>query len=312
MKNFILKAVNLQFFAEGASAGGDGAGTAPIADNSGSSTRTSGKKGDLSNVVYGKQTTEGSDAENQTDGATTSQKPEDRRQMFREMIKGEWKAEFDEFFQSTFDRRHKGYKEVEAQYETAKPILDMLMQKHNISDGDLKKLAEAIDSDDAYFEEAAEAEGLTVEQYKAVQKLRRENDEFKRAAEQMRGRQYAEAQMAEWGRQIEETKAIYPDFDFDAERQNPEFVRLLKAHVPVKTAYEVLNNDKLITGAAKVAAQQAQQRTVANIQKRNARPAENGTSSQSASIIKSDVSSLTKKDREEIARRVAAGERIVF
>jgi hypothetical protein len=43
-----------------------------------------------------------------------------------------------------------------------------------------------------------------------------------------------------------------------------------------------------------------------------ARPSENGNSFQGASVTKSDVSTLTKADRAEIARRVARGEKISF
>ena len=42
------------------------------------------------------------------------------------------------------------------------------------------------------------------------------------------------------------------------------------------------------------------------------RPAEGAMRSQNAVVTKSDVSQLTKADRQEIARRVARGERIVF
>ena len=42
------------------------------------------------------------------------------------------------------------------------------------------------------------------------------------------------------------------------------------------------------------------------------RPTENGISSQSATVVKSDVSQLTKADRDEIRRRVARGEKISF
>ena len=52
--------------------------------------------------------------------------------------------------------------------------------------------------------------------------------------------------------------------------------------------------------------------TVAKIKNKSSRPAENGTSSSSSAIVKSDVSNLTKADRAEIARRAAKGEIISF
>ena len=56
----------------------------------------------------------------------------------------------------------------------------------------------------------------------------------------------------------------------------------------------------------------AAQQVTDNVRARGARPAENGVSSGSGFLVKSDVSKLTKKDRAEIARRAAHGEKIVF
>ena len=42
------------------------------------------------------------------------------------------------------------------------------------------------------------------------------------------------------------------------------------------------------------------------------RPTENGMNSQGAAVVKSDVSQLSKADRQEIIRRVQRGERIRF
>ena len=67
-----------------------------------------------------------------------------------------------------------------------------------------------------------------------------------------------------------------------------------------------------MNGAAQTAAINAEKNTVAKIKNKSSRPAENGTSSSSSAIVKSDVSNLTKADRAEIARRAAKGEIISF
>ena len=59
-------------------------------------------------------------------------------------------------------------------------------------------------------------------------------------------------------------------------------------------------------------AKQVEQKLTNKIVANGARPTENGMTSQSASLTKSDVSQLTKADRAEIARRVARGEKIRF
>ena len=74
----------------------------------------------------------------------------------------------------------------------------------------------------------------------------------------------------------------------------------------------MLHRDEINTAIAKNAAQAAGEQMKARIQTKGARPTENGTSSQSAVITKSDVHSLTKADRDEIERRVMRGEKIRF
>jgi hypothetical protein len=112
--------------------------------------------------------------------------------------------------------------------------------------------------------------------------------------------------------QAESTKAIYPSFDLRAEMQNPRFADLLRSNVDVRTAYEVIHKDEIIPAAMHFTAKQVEQKLTNKIIANGARPAENGNSSQSASVVKSDVSQLSKADRQEIIRRVQRGEKIRF
>ena len=333
MRKFKLFSINLSMFDGGAAGAGAGAagGEGGAAETAGADTQVETKKvgsnrqqrksGELSNVVYGKQeepttTANNSDAESttkqETDVTTTSNTLEDKRRAFEDLINGEYKDMFTERTQNIIDRRFKETKNLEAQLKAQTPIMEALMSKYKIGDGDVSKLSKAIEQDDAYWEEAAEEAGLTVEQYKTVQKLQRENEQFRRMQQEQTQQQRAETQLNDWIRQGEALKATYPDFNFKNEAANKDFVDLLKAGLPVQRAYEVTHFDDLITGAARVAAQQAEQQTVNRIKDKASRPLENGTSSQSASLIKSDVSSLSKADRAEIARRVARGETIRF
>jgi hypothetical protein len=113
-------------------------------------------------------------------------------------------------------------------------------------------------------------------------------------------------------KQAESTKQIYPSFDLRAEMQNPKFIDLLRSNIDVRTAYEVIHKDDIIAGAMQFTAKTVEQKLTNKIIAGGARPSENGNSSQGASVTKSDVSALTKADRDEIARRVARGEKISF
>lgn len=326
-------ALNLQLFdgAAAAPAGGSGEGGAqagadilPKADRAPGSSRRG--KGGYSNVVFGKQEDASAAGDTQTPNAgeqgtgkanksgvqTTSSTLAERRKAFDELIDGEYKDIYEEKFQTAFNRRHREAQATEASLAAQKPIVDMLLQRYGIQDGDMAKLQAALEDDNAYWGEAAEKAGLTVEQYKSMQKLERENAQLRQMRDRQMGEMQANAQISKWVKEAEAVKQDYPTFDLNTELANKDFVGLLKAKVGVRQAYELMHMDEIKAAAAKTAAQTAGEQMAAKIRSKAARPAENGTSSQSAVIVKSDVHSLTRADREEAVRRAMRGETIRF
>ena len=88
------------------------------------------------------------------------------------------------------------------------------------------------------------------------------------------------------------------------------FLSLLKAGVPVAHAYEVVHMEEIKTSVAEHTARQTEKQVVDGIRAKGARPMENGTSAQSAFTVKDDPAKWSRKDRAEVARRVAKGETI--
>lgn len=327
-KHFNLLNICLSLF-DGGAAGGAGA-AAPAGEGAqgdggaqaGSQalpgrSRRGNKSGGAENVVYGKQPTppaEDSPAAGgeQTVTQVTELSKEERQAKFRELVSGEYKDLYTEETQRMIDRRFRETKNLEEAMGAHKPILDMLAQRYQIADGDPAKLMTAIEQDDAYWSEAAEEAGMTTEQYKQFQKLQRENESFKAMERQQQSQQAAQQKYAEWMQGAEQVKALYPDFDMASECKNPQFISMLKAGVPVQHAYEVAHLDVIKGGLAQQTAAQTEKKVVDNIRAKGARPAENGVNSNSGISIKSDVSRLSRHDRQEIARRVARGEKIEF
>ena len=332
---YTLLDIDLRLFdgAAGAPAGGEAGEGAPQVNEGLPKAETNrsrggsrrGRTGEYDNVVFGKQGddsetgTAGSDAG--SDGAgnagksgvsTTSSTLEDRRKAFDELIDGEYKDIYAEKFQQAFNRRFKEVKGMEQSLTAQKPILDMLMQRYGISDGDMAKLQSAIEEDTGYWEEAAEEAGLTVEQYKAMEKLKRENQAFIDRERRRQGEMQAQQQLATWQRDAEAVKQAYPTFDLRAEMGNEQFRGLLKAGIPMQQAYELIHMEEIKEASAKAAAQSMGEQMTARMKSKAARPKENGTSTQSAVIVKNDVSSLSRADRAEIARRAQHGEIIKF
>lgn len=241
---------------------------------------------------------------------TTSDTLEDKRKAYRKMIEGEYKDFYTEDTQRIIDRRFRETRNLEQQVSKQQPILDMLMQRYKIADNDLGKLSQAIENDDIYWNQAAEEAGMSVEQYKQFQKLQRENARLLQAQRQRQNQQAAQQQLNQWYAEAEEMKGAYPSFDLAKESQDREFLSMLKAGVPVKLAYEVKHMDEIKAGVAQNTAKQTEKQVVEGIRAKGSRPSENGTSSQSGFTVKGDVSKWSKKDRAEIAKRVARGETI--
>ena len=170
----------------------------------------------------------------------------------------------------------------------------------------------AIQEDDSYYEEEALEKGLTVQQLKEIRKMERENADLKAKMEESQRQEQGKKLYAAWMQQAEAAKMVYPSFDMKAEMNNPKFVDLLRSNIDVRTAYEVLHKDEIIPAAMQFTAQAMESKIAKKIASNGARPTENGMSSQSAAVVKSDVSQLSKADRAEIIRRVQRGEKIRF
>lgn len=303
-------ALYLQLFADGTGGdGGTGAEGTTGATVVAAAPQTKGVKNPLADVQYGKQ------AEVQTANAQTGSVVEtpDRNKEFDKLIKGEYKDLYDAKVQDTIQKRLKSTKETVDKYEALTPTLEMLAKKYGVESGDIEALNKAIEEDDSYYEEEAMEKGVSVQQLKEIRKMERENAELKRQMQEQTTRDKANQLYAKWMNEAESLKGIYPSFDLATEMQNPRFLDLLRSpNIDVRTAYEVTHKDDIISDAMRFTAKTVEQKLANKVIANGARPIENGISSQSASLTKSDVSQLTKADRQEIMRRVARGEKISF
>ena len=333
MKFKKLLGIRLDLF-DGTAAGGEGTAAAADAGAAGDINGTvpgntrRGKSGEYSNVKFGKQpeTVTTAQTDSRTDDGTsdagkkvgvqsTSDTLEERKRAYRDLVNGEYKDLYTEDTQRIINARFRDVKALEKQVQDAKPVMDMLLQRYKIDDGDLSKLVAAVENDDAYWSEAAEEAGMSVEQYKQFQKLQRDNAALLQEQRRRQGQEAAERQVRMWAEQEREVKKTYPSFDLSAELQNEQFRFLItnaKSPVSLQHAYEVVHMDEIKAGIAKMQAKATEKQVVDSIRAKGARPTENGISSQSAFTVKDDVSKLSGKDMAEINRRVMRGERISF
>lgn len=238
--------------------------------------------------------------------------PEARRAEFERLISQEYKDLFDERTQKIINRRFKEVKGLEGQVKAAQPILDLLAQRYGIEGGDLGRLAQAIEADDAYWAQAARDHGMTEAQFREYRKLQRENEAFRSQARQTQGELAVRQQLEDWRRQAAEVQRAYPGFDLAAECRDGQFLGMLKAGVPMRHAYEVRHLEDIKTGVAAQVSRRTERQVTETIRAKGARPPENGASGTSGILVKADPGKLSRADRAEIARRVARGESIEF
>lgn len=249
-----------------------------------------------------------------TDGSVESS-ADNRLEMkkeFERLIKGDYKEFYEERVKENLNRRFRESAQKRQRNAQNDRIAQMLYERYNIADGDADSLMNAIESDNAYLAAEAGKRGMSIEDYKYIRHLERENRTFHERQAEYEAAEKANLTVKHWYDESQSLKESYPDFDIFAEAKNPSFVSLLKSGIDVKTAYEVVHHSELVSRAADAAAKEAERKTADAIRQRAQRPAENGISSSSSAIITNSVSSLSAKEREEIARRAARGERITF
>lgn len=309
-------AIRLQLFAEGAAGGaGDGGNAAAAGEAAQAEQRlpARGKKREnpLANVTYGRQPQAQQQANAPMDAA--AQKETDAAVPFEELITGRYKQDFERRVQGILQERLKGSRDREA--KTA-PIIDQVARRYGMDaaadDFSLDALSDAIAGDMTQYEDEALEKGLPVEAVAKLHKLQQMEEQQRREAEAREQQTQIQRHLEGMVRQSEQLKELYPNFDLQAELRNPAFVKLTApgVGVDVRTAYEVVHRDEMRGAEMRFAAEKAAQRVSASVAANQKRPAENGVKGSSAAVNKSDPSQFTKADRDEIKRRVMAGEKI--
>ena len=289
--NSFLMTLDLQLFAEGGS--GDGG------------TGSEGTTGATEAAAVSQTSI--------TDADGTTATNIDRKAEFEKLIKGEFKDLYDERMQDTIKNRLKGQKEIVDKYNALTPMFEALSSKYGVDASDPEAIMKAIEEDDSYYEEEALEKGISVEHLKEIRKMERENAELKKLRDEQNAKEAAEKRVAEWMEESKQVQAIYPQFDLRSEMQNPKFVDLLRVPgVDVRTAYELTHKDEIIAGAMQFTAKTVEKKIADKIAANGARPTENGLSSQSASLTKSDVSQLSRAEILNLQKRIAQGEKISF
>lgn len=231
---------------------------------------------------------------------------------FEKLIKGDYKEFYEERVKENLNRRFRENAKAKRQNEENREIVEMLYDRYNLDIGDVRALKEALEGDDAYLAAEADKRGMSIENYKYIKKLENDNRRFMTMQAQQNARERASETVEKWYNESMKLKESYPDFDIFSEAKNPSFVSLIQSGIDVRTAYEAVHHNDIVRMAQETAAREAEIKVAESIRQKASRPAENGLSSKSSAIFANGVSSLTAKEREDIAKRAARGEKISF
>lgn len=245
--------------------------------------------------------------------------PEERRKAFGELLRGEYADLTEELMQNAVTE---AARRLEAS-PAMKGLMQALQEKYGTDANDLVALTEAVRNgavkDDAYYEKLAMEKGVSTRTARELDKLESQNKhltEQQQMIQQMERQRVQQACIAElqagWDREAEQLKAQYPDFNMAEVLANPEVEKMMRSGVSMTNAYRSAYFDHILKQQQAATARQVEQGVVNRMQQRNARPGENGTRPGGAVQTKIDVSHMSRKEMEEMEKRVMRGEVITL
>lgn len=245
--------------------------------------------------------------------------PEERRKAFGELLRGEYADLTEELMQNAVTE---AARRLEAS-PAMKGLMQALQEKYGTDANDLVALTEAVRTgavkDDAYYEKLAMEKGVSTRTARELDKLESQNKhltEQQQMIQQMERQRVQQARIAElqagWDREAEQLKAQYPDFNMAEVLANPEVEKMMRSGVSMTNAYRSAYFDHILKQQQAATARQVEQGVVNRMQQRNARPGENGTRPGGAVQTKIDVSHMSRKEMEEMEKRVMRGEVITL
>ena len=318
MRKYFFSSIRfIQLFGEGGAGGTAGAaGTAGAGGESPAGQteaalaqpQRKGRANPLADVQYGLP------EEEEAPVAAEQEQPADRAAEFDKLIKGEYKDLYTQRIQDTVSKRLKGTEQTVAAYKQLQDsgTLDILGKHYGVDPSNMAELTKAIREDAALYERRAMENNTTVQEIMRQDRMDWENAQLKKQLEAYRQKEAAEKTYDGWLQQGEALKSVYPHFDLRQEAKNPQFLSLLQSGIDVRTAYEVIHKDEMIQGALQFGAKRAEERVANAVQAGQRRPAEGAMAPRATTTRKTDVTQLTRADRDEIERRVARGEKIRF
>lgn len=244
------------------------------------------------------------------EGTGAGQTPEERMEAYEKM-KQDYKDLYGEDVRKQVSRRYRENESLHQQLDSYSPLMSLLASRYGVENADVNTLMQAIENDDSFWEEQAMKENLSVEQLKHMRKMEAENKSLIEANQRSQQIRQREDTYARWDRESEACRQQFPQFDMQAECENPQFVRLLGAGLDVASAYKAVHFDELTQGLMAQAEKDTKKKVADNIRAGAGRPMENGTGGQ-AKNGKINAWDLSDKEFRAYLERARRGETVTI
>ena len=220
--------------------------------------------------------------------------------------------EYNQEMQRTVQQRLGKAKAAEDAMGDLSPALELLARHYGLDaeNIDAKALAKAISDDDGYYEDKALELGVPVETAKQIDRTERDAARQQRQEAATIEEQRIEQHFSKMQADAAALKQKFPGFDLMTELKNPTFVRLTApgSGLSVEDAYYAIHREEIQAAANANVARNVANRMANNIRSGNARPAENGTSSQAPSVTSFDYKRASREEREALKARIYAAD----
>lgn len=255
------------------------------------------------------------DAEGSDDNSLAKSE-ETEKPSFEDLIKGEYKEDYNKKVNSVVKNRLKNAKETQAKLDGLYPVMEALASRYKLDvNAEPQAFIDAIYDDDMLYENESLERNIPVEDLKRMKKMERENETMRRQLEQEALERENAEHMQKLFAEAEELKGLYPDFDFDYESfdapTKETFITLVNAGVPMKNAYETLHPE-IFAQAMGVVANKAAEKVANSIKANKSMPVMAANGKAASSPAKLDPSQFSRREIDDLIERANRGERIVF
>ena len=231
------------------------------------------------------------------------------QQEFAELIGkgGKYHDAYGQAVSQAINQRFRNQSDLQAKIDSYDDIMSPLFERYGLAQGDVEGLRNSLQGDESLYVQAAEEEGLSVEQYREQLRLKADAERGRQLLAEYKNQQERNAKFADWERQADELRQAFPNFDLGQELKSDQFGRMLDSGISVQDAFVAMHAEDILSGINEETTRSTKQNVLDNIRSRQARPQENASRSNPATVRTFDPSAITDADMDDIIKKALDG-----